>query len=443
MKKKIWIAGVIWLTGAFLIGSGALNKMFVEGEDGFPQKVYAAKKSSKDIADEIEDANAKKKQMEQEREQLQKDIAAMEEKKENVVEYIEALDEKLSDLSDKIAQNTEAISVTKKQITNLRREKKTAEEKKQKQYDTMKQRIKYMYENGNEDYLSMLMESQSLADLFNRAEYVSKVSLYDRNMLKTYEDTCAKILFAEKEIEKELDELENLKKSLTSRKESVNLLAEKKSEELDEYKTLIAGKNVDIGNKNNLIAKQEEELENLMAAKRKQIEQEEATKKAAQKKENTSNNNINPSTEKENTSKDNAVAKPDTSAGYRWPLTVSGRITSYFGYRESPTAGASSYHKGIDISVPVGSSIVAVKDGTVVTSTYSSSAGKYICISHGGGVYSYYMHCSALNVSEGTVVKKGQKIALSGNTGISTGPHLHFGLFMNGSYVNPLSYLKR
>lgn len=88
---------------------------------------------------------------------------------------------------------------------------------------------------------------------------------------------------------------------------------------------------------------------------------------------------------------------------------MSGRITSYFGYRTSPTAGASSNHKGIDISVPVGSTVVAAKAGTVVTAAYSASAGNYIAISHGDGVYTYYMHCSSLAVSSGAKVSQGQK----------------------------------
>jgi murein DD-endopeptidase MepM/ murein hydrolase activator NlpD len=87
--------------------------------------------------------------------------------------------------------------------------------------------------------------------------------------------------------------------------------------------------------------------------------------------------------------------------------------------------------------------VLATKEGKVVTATYSSSAGNYVAIYHGNGLYSYYMHCSLLNVSVGDKVKQGQVIARSGSTGISTGPHLHFAIYKNGNYVNPMYYVKQ
>ncbi len=124
-----------------------------------------------------------------------------------------------------------------------------------------------------------------------------------------------------------------------------------------------------------------------------------------------------------------------------WPCPSSSRITSYFGGRESPTEGASSNHQGIDIGASTGSSILAAAAGTVVVSTYSYSAGNYIMLSHGGGVYTVYMHCSQLLVSEGETVSQGQTIAKVGSTGYSTGPHLHFGVRSGGQYLNPLAYV--
>ena len=116
---------------------------------------------------------------------------------------------------------------------------------------------------------------------------------------------------------------------------------------------------------------------------------------------------------------------------FTWPCPASGRITSGFGGRKSPTKGASSNHQGIDISASTGTSIVAAAAGEVVIATYSSSAGNYVMISHGGGVYTVYMHASSLLVSQGQSVKKGQTIA----------SHLHFGVRVNGSYVNPTKYV--
>ena len=126
---------------------------------------------------------------------------------------------------------------------------------------------------------------------------------------------------------------------------------------------------------------------------------------------------------------------------FKWPCPSSSRITSNFGDRESPTEGASSNHKGIDIGASTGANIIAAADGEVVISTYSYSAGNYIMIDHGGGVSTVYMHCSQLLVSKGAKVTQGQVIAKVGSTGYSTGPHLHFGIRSGGTYVNPRKYV--
>lgn len=125
-----------------------------------------------------------------------------------------------------------------------------------------------------------------------------------------------------------------------------------------------------------------------------------------------------------------------------WPLPSDHNIYTYYGYRKAPTAGASTYHKGLDIGGAYGSSIVSVLAGRVVDTGYSSSAGRYVEIDHGKGVVTRYLHCSKLLVNVGDYVDQGQSIALVGSTGISTGPHLHFSLLINGNNVNPYPYLK-
>ena len=133
-----------------------------------------------------------------------------------------------------------------------------------------------------------------------------------------------------------------------------------------------------------------------------------------------------------------------TKTGLIWPLkNGAGKLSSVFGPRKRPTAGASTYHKGIDLGVAYGTPIVAAGSGKVVTATYSSSAGNFVMISHGNRMYTVYMHCSRLAVSAGDTVIKGQVIAYVGSTGISTGSHLHFGISKNGKYVNPLMYVSR
>lgn len=125
------------------------------------------------------------------------------------------------------------------------------------------------------------------------------------------------------------------------------------------------------------------------------------------------------------------------SKGYLWP-TTSKTITAYFGASGSRW---SSTHTGLDIGVPSGSNILASKGGTVIFSGWSGSYGYYVKIDHGNGVVTAYAHNSRLLVSAGETVKQGDIIALSGSTGNSTGPHLHFEVIVNGSFKNPLNYL--
>lgn len=439
MRKKIGIIVGCWLAGAVWIGCGGLNHILdMTGEATVSVVEAGTNTSSKDIQKQIDAVNKKKETAQQEKKQLEKDIASIETKKSNVLEYVESLDGKLTELSGKIEANQNDIATTKKKITKLRKEKKQAESEKKKQYDTMTRRIKYMYENGNTGYLELLLGSNSLSELFNRAEYVNKVTNYDNNMFKNYQSVCQKITRAEKKVNDSLTSLEQFRGSLKVEKASVNVLMDKKQAELEKYQSLIQDKSSSVKEQEQLLAKQDDELENLLAQQRKKAEEEEKTRKAAEekKKQQAANKPSRNTTDSSNNSS-------HASGDYSWPLAVSGTITSYFGYRKSPTPGASSYHKGIDIAVPVGTSVLAAKGGKVVTAAYSSSAGNYIAIYHGDGIYSYYMHCSSLSVRQGASVSKGQQVALSGNTGVSTGPHLHFAIYANGAYVNPLSYVSQ
>lgn len=126
---------------------------------------------------------------------------------------------------------------------------------------------------------------------------------------------------------------------------------------------------------------------------------------------------------------------------YLWPVPSSTRITSYFGYRTAPTAGASTYHQGIDIGASAGEIIVATKSGTVTECAYNSTRGYYVEITHNDGVKTIYMHMSRQAVSTGTKVSRGQTVGYIGSTGVATGPHLHFSVVVNGTNVNPLNYV--
>lgn len=272
-----------------------------------------------------------------------------------------------------------------------------------------------MYENGNQDYLEILLGSRDIGDLLNRAEYVEKISSYDKNIFEEYRKTKEAVSQKKEEIGKRLSTLEDMQSEETAEKEALSELKKKKKEELKNYNDQLETSQEKSDEYARQAAQAEAEVERLLEEKQIEID------------------------------KQNAVGNGNSGGDgtLRWPLDKAGRISSGFGKRSSPTAGASTYHKGIDIAVSYGTPIVAAGAGEVVTASYSSSAGNYVMISHGDRLYTVYMHCSRLIVKKGDTVTAGQKIAYVGSTGISTGPHLHFGVSKNGSYVNPLDYVSQ
>ena len=118
-----------------------------------------------------------------------------------------------------------------------------------------------------------------------------------------------------------------------------------------------------------------------------------------------------------------------------------GRVSSSFGRRSAPVKGASTYHKGIDWATPTGTAVMASCGGTVAKAGWGSGYGYVVYINHADGRQTRYAHLSKVLVKAGESVKQNQKIALSGNTGRSSGPHLHFEILINGKQVNPVNYL--
>ena len=131
-----------------------------------------------------------------------------------------------------------------------------------------------------------------------------------------------------------------------------------------------------------------------------------------------------------------------TAGGYIWPENASKKITSPYGSRSTGIRGASTNHKGVDIGgVGYSTSVLATKAGVVITSEKSSSYGNYVVISHGPGNTTLYAHMSSRSVKEGDVVSQGQVIGVTGSTGISSGPHLHYEIKEGGSRIDPRTYL--
>lgn len=369
---------------------------------------------------DIDSAKDKISSLEEEKKKTEETIQELEKLKADTESYVKELDGELARLDDELSSLDSRITDKEADIEETKAQLEEAKKTEEEQYASMKLRIKYMYEKGDTSYLDLLLESGSMSEMLNRAEYIQQISSYDRKKLTEYGEIKEKIADDEEKLEAEHEELLTLQEQTKAKQDSVEKLVGEKSRELQKYQNQIAANESQLASYQADIEAQENRIQQIEAELKRQ--EEEARKKAQEKGEEYKTVSIG-------------------NISFIWPCPSSSRITSGFGGRSSPTEGASSNHKGIDIGASSGSDIVAAADGTVTISTYSYSAGNYIMINHGGGVSTVYMHCSKLLVSVGETVKKGQGIAKVGSTGYSTGPHLHFGVRVNGAYVNPSQYV--
>jgi murein DD-endopeptidase MepM/ murein hydrolase activator NlpD len=402
------------------------------------------------LANEIDKAKDAKTDLEKKKQETESRLSELEKEKGDILKYIEGLDKELSNLTDEIDSLNGDVKKTGISLEKAKKELKAAKAVEQEQYNTMKKRIQYMYENGNTEYIEIIMKSDNISDMLNQVEYMSKITEFDNNLLDNYKKLKQDVADKEKKLEAKVDELNALKEELTYEQGTVKKLASDKNKELAKYEASIDETQALSADYTNKLNEQEDLIENLLEAERKRVEEEERKKKEAEerrkkeeerKRQEEAAKNNNKDEQNDDSSQDTNTGGQVNTGGFTWPCPSSTRITSTFGNRAQPTEGASTYHKGIDIGASTGSNIVAAAGGSVVTAAYSVSAGNYIMIYHGDGVYTVYMHCSKLLVSAGDEVSKGQAIALVGSTGISTGSHLHFGVTVNGTYVNPLNYV--
>lgn len=383
-------------------------------------EIQSSKERINENKRKIEELNSKKSDVDEK-------LAELNKLKSDAADYIAKLDKNLADIESQMQALEAEINALEEQIKLTEAELEAAKEDEKNQYSSMKLRIKYMYERGGQGLWDALFKSGSFSDMLNKAEYISNVSDYDRKKLDEFIDTKHKIEIKEEELNSEKDVLTESNNKLAEQKKDVEKLQDDKQKELANYNSRInsaegelSEMNADIAGIKKAIQAEENNIASMEAKIR--AEEEAARKKAEENGETY-------------------VTKSVGDIYFKWPCPSSGRITSSFGDRESPTEGASSNHKGIDIGAQSGASVVAAASGTVVISTYSASAGNYVMISHGAGVYSVYMHMSSIAVSSGEEVSAGQTIGTVGSTGYSTGPHLHFGIRINGSYVNPMTYV--
>ena len=396
--KRILCAFLAVLTLLTLAAAGSVRPAYAA-------KTAAELEEEQRKAAQIAALEQKKKEQQEKLKELEKQIAEAKAKKEDVMVTKNLLDQRNQLLLDQIDDTQNQIDDAAAQIARY-------ELLEQEQYELFCQQVRSEEERGSLSYLSVLFKATSMADLLNRMEFVNEVAEYNKTLIAAMKETR-----------------ENIKAEKTE--------MEAKEAQLGEQQNELQGKLDETTKLMNEYAADQRELEKLYAA-------EEAAGKAIVAEINRlmAESDVVPSAE-----------------GFIWPVTTSRKISSPQGNRVSPGNGiGSSNHKGVDIcNVSYSSKIYATKSGKVLIASMpysdpdggSSGYGNYVVIDHGGGMSTLYAHMSIVKVSVGQYVSQGDVIGVTGNTGASTGPHLHYEVhsttMVNGRavtvYDNPLNYL--
>ena len=346
-------------------------------------------------------------------EDLQNKKKSAESEKSSLAKQLEAMVKEMEEVQDKIDAKETEISQKEEELVQAKVDENT-------QYSSMKKRIKYMYENGNAHFIEILCDSKSIGEFLNNAEYINTISTYDRDMLTEFQDVVKDVEAQEKTLQSEYKELNSMQTEIIQKQDDLTALVNEKSAE-------IASLDSELSKTNSKIKELEE------AAAEAQRKQQEAAAAAAAASSGASGSG---------SSSGGSTYIPSNN------VVVSGNgqftnpcpgasISSTFGYRDFDGA----FHKGLDLAAAEGTPTYAAAAGTVIIAGWSSSAGNWVVIDHGNGLVTKYMHHSALAVSAGQTVARGQQIGYVGNTGNSFGAHLHFQVELNGTAVNPQNYL--
>ncbi len=388
----------------------------------------------------LSEAQQEKKTLENDLQKAKELIDSLKGSKEDIQSEVEKLDKQLNEISGKVKELESQLSKKRQEIANTESALNKAKEQEKKQYRNMKKRIQFMYENGQTSYVEMLLSADSFTDFLNAVEYITQISQYDRKMLKEYQNMQVTIADTQKTLETDYASLQSLQAKVQEEKQAVAALESAKKGELNDVADDLTDAQSVAKAYEAEIQAQNEVIAQIQAAQKRAAEQQAAQQQAQAAEENQGATDA--AGKNQNTAQNTTPSGNGQSTGsMMWPCPSSKRVTSDYGPRTSPTNGASSNHKGIDIGAAYGADIVAADGGTVLVATYSSSGGNYVIIDHGGGLCTVYMHASSLTVSAGQTVSKGQVIAKVGSTGISTGNHLHFGVTLNGVYVSPWGYV--
>lgn len=367
-------------------------------------------------ADTVSDLQSKLSEAQEARKNAEAGLSNVKGEISNAKAKREELDIDISALETEIYTLSVQIEENEKGIAQITEELEEAEEDATEYEDTFKERVRVMYERSGVSFLNILFGAENFADFLKRVETVAQIVEYDKAVMKRMADTQAQIQEKKTALE-ESNAIVELSRQIQ----------ESKKAELDANKDALTAVISDLESDEEAYRAALDEADVAEEALRAEIRALTAAPATA-------------------APKSEAAATPapvkDSGGRFCWPTPSTTYITSPYGTRYHPVQKRNKTHTGIDIGAGHGASIVAAEGGTVLRAGWNSGYGNYVVIDHGGGVQTLYGHCSALTVKSGQSVSRGQQIALVGSTGVSTGPHLHFEVLINGSYTDPMSYFE-
>lgn len=394
---------------------------------------------------------------------VQSQINSTKQQKASTESEIQELDRQLASVQAEITQLNTKIQETTANLNKSQQELKEAIATREAHYNTLKKRIRVMYEYGNSGYLEALLSSDNFSDFITRLEYTNKLVEYDNKVLKDYTHSEEVIATNVKTIAKDKKQIEDMKAEQAKKQQILdNNIARKNQivKQLDSnqstYEAQIADLQQQDANVQALIQKAEAEAKAREAAAAKAKADAAAKAKAAQAakaksssssstKSSTKSRSSSYNTGSSNTSGGSSSATVYSSNGkhYQYPIPAYNgyKPNSGYGYRSSPIAGGTEFHTGVDLKATLNTDVIAAESGTVIYAGWRGGYGKCVIIDHGGGYSTLYAHNNVLKVSVGQSVQRGQVIAGAGTTGYSTGVHSHFEVRINGQHTNPTGYI--
>lgn len=353
------------------------------------------------FADNIDDLKKQQKNIDKQMNDTKSEISNLQSQTKDITRQIEDLDVEIDKAGTELAKVEEQLDVLNKQIEVTLAELEEAEENVRQQEELFNDRLRVMYMNGNVGYIEVLLSSEDVEDFLSRKDMLQYIAEYDRDLIIYMKEQREIIEQKKTELEAQRASVEVAKSKIESRKKDLEVVTRQKQDLMGRLQEDIVAYEKQYDKLNNYAKEIEGKIVKLQR-----------------------------------------VTGPYSGGAMAWPAPGNNRITSYYGYRIHPIFKSKKMHTGIDIATPSGASITAASSGTVIYADWLGGYGKTIMIDHGGGMVTLYAHNSALVAGVGQQVKTGQTISKAGSTGNSTGPHLHFEVRKNGSYVDPLPWVK-